>query len=281
MPNMAVPYRRSDYSLITLQDEIRRRFPGREQNKGFVTGYKHPANFSGHNADANGITHAYDIGVDIEGDGSGLRPADAEWLANYLRTECNPRFQYLIYNRRIAGNHTGWKWAPYNGASPHTDHIHISVVDLYWGDPCGVSPEVYDSRAPWGVYTVSTQSNEPEPTKPKPKPKKKRRRKSKPKSDLFWIVERGDTLAGISRYYYGTTRKWRKIARFNGIKRPEALQVGQRVYIPGPLYWRVEVGDTLKDPAKYFGIPDWRTVQRNAGIKDPQTLRAGQIIRVY
>lgn len=166
MVNMNVVYQRADYSLQTLQGEIRSVWGNREQNKGFVTGYKSSANYSGHNADANGICHAYDIGVDIEGDGSGLLPKDAAWLAEYLRTECNPRFQYLIYNRQIAGNHTGWKWQRYTGASPHTDHIHISVLDLYWGDPVSVPASVYDSRASWGVKDAyHGTTNKPEPEK--------------------------------------------------------------------------------------------------------------------
>lgn len=165
MVNMAVAYRRANYSLQTLLGEIEDVWPSRQQNKGFVTGYKSPSNYSGHNADSNGICHAYDIGVDIEGDGTGLLPKDAEWLANYLRTQMNPRFQYLIYNRRIAGNHTGWKWHIYTGASPHKDHIHISVLDLYWGDPVSVPASVYDSTASWGIKNAYYGNTKPKPKK--------------------------------------------------------------------------------------------------------------------
>lgn len=151
MSNLNVKYQRADYSLQTLLGEIEYVWPHRQQNKGFVTGYKSASNFTGHNPDSNGIAHAYDIGVDIEGDGTGLLPKDAEWLANYLRKKKNKKFSYIIYNRRIASNATNFKWVPYKGLSPHKDHIHISVVDLYWGQPISLSPSVYDSTASWGV----------------------------------------------------------------------------------------------------------------------------------
>lgn len=155
MVNMNVGYVRSCRSLLQLQDEIQRTFPGREQNKGFITGYPQGAvngAMSGHYPDHQGVTYAYDIGVDIEGDGTGLLPRDAEWLANYLCEKMNPRFQYLIYRGRIRGNHTKWQWWPYSGSSPHNDHIHISIVDLQYGEPSGVSRSVTDSTASWGVY---------------------------------------------------------------------------------------------------------------------------------
>lgn len=160
MVNLAVPYVRPNYALTTLQNEIRAWRPGREQNLGFISGYISAANYTGHNADANGIAHAYDIGVDIQGDGTGLTVRDGKTLAERLRRLGKAGFGplaygYVIHDRQIAGAFNGWLWAPYGGPSPHTDHIHISIIDLYYGDPVGIPATVYDSREPWNISTFS------------------------------------------------------------------------------------------------------------------------------
>lgn len=48
------------------------------------------------------------------------------------------RLSYLIYNGRIAGRHTGWKWVAYNGSNPHTSHLHASG-----------HPDHDENTAPW------------------------------------------------------------------------------------------------------------------------------------
>lgn len=45
-------------------------------------------------------------------------------------------------------------------------------------------------------------------------------------------VEKGDTLAKISKKVFGTTKKWKKIADANNIKNPKALKVGMTLNIP-------------------------------------------------
>lgn len=272
MVNMNVGYVRSCQSLTTLQDEIERRWPGREQNLGFISGYPDGArdgSTSGHYPDHNGITYAYDIGVDIQGDQTGITPAAAEWLADYLCDEMHPRFQYLIYDSRIRGNHTGWKWAPYGGSSPHRNHIHISVADGQWGEPRGIEPEVYDSRKSWGVAGAKD---------PQPQPARDRndRLEQRPKSGLYWTVESGDTLAEIAGYYAVGVQE---LARHNKIADVDHIEVGDYIRIPTPLYWTIQRGDTLQEIGKYYGL-DWQTVADNAGISNPKALQVGKTIRV-
>jgi nucleoid-associated protein YgaU len=50
----------------------------------------------------------------------------------------------------------------------------------------------------------------------------------------FHTVQRGDTLSGISKQYYGTTAKWRKIldANRNTLKSPDSLTPGMKLIIP-------------------------------------------------
>lgn len=180
MVNMAVPYRGPDGMSLQLQAEIRQRFGSREQNKGFVTGYPEAARrgeTGGHFPDKYGITHAYDIGVDIELDGTGLRTQDAMWLAHRLRALGKAgkhpfsKQGYFIHDMSetadpkplITGAFNNWEWAPYTGASPHSDHIHVSTGgDQQWGEAPRLTPAEYNSRASWGIAapTVATQATQ-------------------------------------------------------------------------------------------------------------------------
>jgi|GEM_PF-3906109 len=156
MVNMNVGYVRPARSLTTLQAELNAIWPGRQPDLGFVTGYKSAGNFSGHNPNNLGIVMAYDIGTYVNGS---INEPDGRALADYLRTDCNEKLQYLIHDMgpagvqqpMIAGNHTNWAWQAYTGADPHSNHIHLSIVDLYWGDPTNVPASVYDSTSPWGI----------------------------------------------------------------------------------------------------------------------------------
>lgn len=171
MVNMAVPYRGPDGMSLQLQAEIRERFGSREQNKGFVTGYPEAARrgeTGGHFPDKYGITHAYDIGVDIELDGSGLRTQDAMWLAHRLRALGKAgkhpfsKEGYFIHDMSetstprplICGAFNNWTWQEYKGASPHSDHIHVTTGgDQQWGEAPKLAPAQYNSRISWGIAT--------------------------------------------------------------------------------------------------------------------------------
>lgn len=45
-------------------------------------------------------------------------------------------------------------------------------------------------------------------------------------------VVRGDTLSAISRKYYGTTRLYPQLAKYNGIKNPNLIIIGQVIKLP-------------------------------------------------
>lgn len=82
-----------------------------------------------------------------------------------------------------------------------------------------------------------------------------------------WTVRAGDTLAKIARYYFGssTAAEIKKIADHNGIKDPNRLAVGQRIFIPGPLVWVVEAGDSWEKIATYYGYSVQAVKDRNPG----------------
>jgi len=47
-----------------------------------------------------------------------------------------------------------------------------------------------------------------------------------------YTISPGDTLASISRKFYGNSSSWRVLAKENGITNPSAISVGMRLYIP-------------------------------------------------
>ena len=151
MVNLSVAYQRPDKSTAKLFAEVRLAFGDpRAENKGFVAGSGPTTwNESSHNADAYGIAHAVDIGVDIEGDGTGIPVSAAEPLANFLRGFIGSRIAYVIYNHRID---SGNGWEPYGGESPHEDHIHVSTTwDYYWGDYAPAMAWNPDDGSVWGI----------------------------------------------------------------------------------------------------------------------------------
>ncbi|WP_157412742.1 hypothetical protein, partial [Arthrobacter woluwensis] len=114
---MAIAYHRPNRSLVTLRDEVYKRYdytPARASE--FVTGYMSPTNFTGHNADSNGIVHAIDIFTDDNGN---LPEAEGRELAEQLRAigRATGRFSYLIHDMNptpgqttplIAGAFSNW-----------------------------------------------------------------------------------------------------------------------------------------------------------------------------
>lgn len=91
-----------------------------------------------------------------------------------------------------------------------------------------------------------------------------------------WIVERGDTLAKIAAYY-GIPGKVNEIAKYNGIKNPNAIAPGQTIYIPGPLEWNVDPGDTWEKIDRYYGYTPGAVKSRNPG----KTLKPGTVLNIW
>ena len=48
----------------------------------------------------------------------------------------------------------------------------------------------------------------------------------------YYIVKKGDSLAGISRKIYGTASKAKKICELNGIDDMDKIYAGQRLELP-------------------------------------------------
>lgn len=85
--------------------------------------------------------------LDITADPANGPPLDV-LAAALLR---DPRTHYVIWNRRIANpEKAGGAWRPYTGASPHTDHLHLSIY-----------PEKRNDGSAWNL---SSSAPAPAPT---------------------------------------------------------------------------------------------------------------------
>lgn len=114
---------RLDPALIKLRHQIDDRWPERDKSSdGTIGDRKHADRRSDHNPDFYGIVRALDITNDPSGG------CDAAKLAEALRLSRDPRIKYVIFNKRIFSSTVQpWIWRPYNGDSPHSKHVHISV----------------------------------------------------------------------------------------------------------------------------------------------------------
>jgi hypothetical protein len=133
-------------SLLRLREQVNAKFPGRSKaSDGTIGDRAHCPGASDHCANINdggvGVVTAMDITHDPAHD------LDAGELAETIRTSQDSRVKYIISDRRIANfqpldGAPAFGWRPYNGANPHTRHVHISVR---------AQKARYDSTADWEI----------------------------------------------------------------------------------------------------------------------------------
>lgn len=89
--------------------------------------------------------------------------------------------------------------------------------------------------------------------------------------DPHWLVEKGETLSQIADWAGYSVDA---LAKFNGIKNPNVITVGERVWSPAGSIdtWMVDPGDTLsKIAAFYNGRTTVAKLQYANGINNPNT----------
>jgi LysM repeat protein len=107
-----------------------------------------------------------------------------------------------------------------------------------------------------------------------------------------YIVQRGDTLSGIARWFGVSTRQ---LAAVNNIYNPSHIYVGQKLCIPSGgwnpppppppepscgQYYTVQRGDTLTKIARWCGTTVQNLVNLN-GIWNPSRIYVGQVLRLW
>lgn len=128
-------------SLARGRTEINVRWPHRDHSSdGWIGDTRHqqsgsPENGgSDHNVNKRGKVDALD--VDVDGINCPLVVARA------IR---HPAVNYVIWNRTIWSRSRGFAAHRYTGSDPHTNHIHISIMQ-------SVAAEV--NTAPWGISSI-------------------------------------------------------------------------------------------------------------------------------
>lgn len=144
---------RTARSLVQLQAELDKAFPGRVKPDWTLGDQAHAARASDHNPNAADVVCAIDV--------RGASTARALW--DHIRATRPARVKYMIFNRQIISSTVSpWTVRSYGGSNPHSDHIHISVGR----GPDGQSgrPDLYDSSASWGLSASSPPPSSPPPS---------------------------------------------------------------------------------------------------------------------
>ena len=141
-------------SLLTLRDQIDAAWPNRSKASDGMLGDKiHIAegSASDHNpwlldSSGIGVVRALDITHDP------AHGCDTYALADRLRLATDHRLAnggYIISDHRITGPQHGWEWVAYNGADPHTGHMHVSVSKTQL---------LYDDTSAWAGVEEDTMT---------------------------------------------------------------------------------------------------------------------------
>ena len=105
-------------SLVQLRNEVNARWPRRPKGSdGTIGDASHSARASDHNPNNRDSVNAFDItypGVDPK--------------VIIAAVAKHPAGNYVIFDRKIYRRNNGWKAEPYSGASPHTEHLHVSIL---------------------------------------------------------------------------------------------------------------------------------------------------------
>lgn len=145
-PNNPRPAR----SITKLRLQINERWPNRSKmSDGLLGDARHQASTSDHNAWVKDGTVGVVTAIDVTHDPA--NGCDAGKLAEALADSEDKRIKYIIWNRQIASSYPAhgyeaWERRPYNGANPHTKHIHISVK---------ADKELYDDDDEWEIEVTN------------------------------------------------------------------------------------------------------------------------------
>jgi len=143
-------------SLLVLRDQVNQIAPRRSRSSdGLVGDTAHQSTSSDHNPHrVAGVGNEIVTALDLTHD-----PAhgfDSYKFAETLRHNRDRRVKYVISNHRIfssyaSGGRSAWAWGSYNGADPHVNHVHVSVLDAV----------VSDTRTSWNLegFTEMSQAD--------------------------------------------------------------------------------------------------------------------------
>lgn len=136
-------------SLDVLLRQLNERYPNRSKaSDGSIGDQAHKVSKSEHNPDHLGIVRARDFTHDP------AAGCDIDRLSDELAASRDPRIRYIIANGLIlfgeGQQQRPWQWFAYHGSSPHTKHLHLSVV----------ADARADDARPWDLPCFRTEEDD-------------------------------------------------------------------------------------------------------------------------
>jgi hypothetical protein len=138
-------------SLVRLTAErntrwVRLRKRIRWQQDAWLGDSAHAARPSGHNPDSKGCVHARDF--DVRGFYDVQKFLD--------RVIGDPRVWYVIYDHSIYSRTHGWEMRAYDGTDPHTEHVHVSILNNQEGTTFTAKELAFaeNTTTGWGIASL-------------------------------------------------------------------------------------------------------------------------------
>jgi hypothetical protein len=142
-------------SLLVLRGQVNTLAPNRATGAdGLVGDANHSTTSDHYPHDVPGVGSEMVTALDLTHDPAG--GFDSYWFAEILRQHRDPRIKYVISNRRLFSSYAtssraAWTWGTYTGTDPHTNHVHISVLDA----------AISDTSTPWNLGGFVTMADSP------------------------------------------------------------------------------------------------------------------------
>lgn len=141
-------------SLLVLRDQVNTLAPDRAKGAdGTICDTNHPTTSDHCPHDVPGVGPEMVSALDLTHDPAG--GFDSYRFAEVLRSHRDKRIKYVISNHQMfssyaTSGYAAWTWRPYSGTDPHTNHVHISVLDA----------AISDDKTPWNLEGfMATQFN--------------------------------------------------------------------------------------------------------------------------
>lgn len=140
-------------SLLVLRDQVNVLAPGRSKGAdGTVCDENHPTTSDHCPHYVQGVSPPDMVSaLDLTHDPAG--GFNSYTFAEVLRVHRDRRIKYVISDHRMfssyaTSSYPAWTWRPYSGEDPHTNHVHISVLDA----------AISDDKTQWNLegFNVST-----------------------------------------------------------------------------------------------------------------------------
>ena len=138
-------------SLLVLRSQVDLLAPDRAKGAdGTICDTSHPTTSDHCPHNVPGVGPEMVSALDLTHDPAG--GFDSYAFAEVLRVHRDQRIKYVISDRRMfssyaTSSYPAWSWRPYGGTDPHTNHVHISVLDA----------PISDTSTPWNLegFTVA------------------------------------------------------------------------------------------------------------------------------